>query len=52
MFFGSLLIILGILMLLDRMGIIHGDLWNYFWPILVIALGVSIIFKDRKVIRK
>ena len=48
MFFGVLLIIMGILMFLDRIGVLHGDMWNYFWPTVIIAIGISMIFKDKR----
>ncbi|MFH1687557.1 MAG: DUF5668 domain-containing protein [bacterium] len=48
MFVGSMLLILGLLMLLDRMGIITGDAWDYFWPVAVIALGVSMLFSAKR----
>lgn len=47
MFVGLLLLILGALMLADRMGYIHGDIWDYFIPLAIMALGVSMIFKHR-----
>jgi len=47
MLFGFLLVLFGILMLLDRLGIIYGDVWDYFWPAAVIALGLSMVFKNR-----
>lgn len=48
MFVGVLLLLLGALMLLDKMGIITGDVWDYFWPVALVALGASMIFKDRR----
>ncbi|MDD3732173.1 MAG: DUF5668 domain-containing protein [candidate division Zixibacteria bacterium] len=48
MFFGFLLILIGILLMLDKLGIINGDFWDYFWPVILVALGLSMIFKDRK----
>ena len=48
MFVGILLILLGALMLLERLDIITGSIWGYFWPIAVIALGASMLFKRRK----
>ena len=48
MFVGSLLLLLGALMLLDQLGIITGDAWDYFWPVAVIALGVSLLYGARK----
>ena len=47
MFVGSLLLVLGVLMLLQQMDIIHGGIWEYFWPVAVIALGVSMLFRSR-----
>ena len=48
MLLGFLLLLFGVLMLLDRMHIIYGDVWDYFWPIVVIAFGLSLVFKSRK----
>ena len=47
MFFGALMVLFGLLMLLDRMGYLPGDLWEYFWPLALIALGISIVLKHR-----
>jgi len=52
MFIGALLLVLGTIMLLDRMGIIEGGIWDYFWPIAVIALGISMIYRGRSGSRK
>jgi len=46
MFVGLLLLLLGVLMLLERMGIIYGDVWDYFLPLALVALGASMIFKQ------
>jgi hypothetical protein len=48
MFFGVLLIIMGVLMLLDQLGVLPGDMWDYFWPTVIMAIGVSMIFKDKR----
>lgn len=48
MFLGVLLLILGILLLLREMGLIYGDIWDYVWPIALIALGASMIFKNKR----
>ena len=45
MFVGILLIILGGLMILDRLGIIYGSFWDFFWPAALIALGAHVIIK-------
>lgn len=48
MFIGVLLVLLGALMLLDRLGIISGPVWDYFWPLALVALGVSMIVKNKR----
>jgi hypothetical protein len=45
MFTGVLLLIIGILMILDKMNIIHGSMWEYLVPAALIALGLDFIFK-------
>lgn len=47
MFWGTILLLLGMLMLLDKIGIIRGDIWDFFWPLALIALGVSMMLKHR-----
>jgi len=48
MFVGILLLILGVLMILDRLGIIYGTFWEFFWPAAVIALGAHLIIKHKR----
>jgi len=48
MFIGILLILLGALMILGRLGIIYGSFWDFFWPAAVIALGVHLILKHQR----
>ncbi|HUV31908.1 MAG TPA: DUF5668 domain-containing protein [Acidobacteriota bacterium] len=48
MFIGILLLILGVLLLLERMGIIYGDIWDYFLPVAMVALGVHLILQHRR----
>ncbi|MEW6050794.1 MAG: DUF5668 domain-containing protein [Candidatus Zixiibacteriota bacterium] len=48
MFWGILLLLLGVLMLLSELDIIQGRFWNFFWPALIIAIGVSVIAKHTK----
>ena len=40
------------LMLLDQFNIIRGDMWDYFWPLAIIALGISMVFKNKKTVIK
>ena len=43
LFWGSVLIVLAGLLLLKQMDVIEGDIFGYFWPLLVIAFGVWMI---------
>jgi hypothetical protein len=43
LFWGVILIIVAGLLLLRQMGIIVGDIFGYFWPLLIIALGIWLI---------
>jgi hypothetical protein len=46
LFTGVLLLIIGILMILDKMGIIQGSFWAYLVPAALIALGLEFIIKS------
>ena len=44
MWFGIVLVIVGILLLLKTLGIpIAGNLWGIFWALVLVAIGVSIV---------
>lgn len=45
MFFGLLLIVIGIVFLLENLGIVTGDVWDVIWPLIIILFGVSVIAK-------
>ena len=47
MFVGSLMLLIGMLMLLDRLGYLPGDWWDYFWPLAIMALGISMVLRHR-----
>ncbi len=42
-FWGSLLVLLGILFFLKSAGILVGDVFGWFWPLLIIVFGVWIL---------
>jgi hypothetical protein len=50
-FFALVLIIVGVLALLDVLGIIQieGSLWDYVWPIVLIAFGLSLLWGRHRV---
>jgi hypothetical protein len=43
LFWGSILIILAALLLLKQLNVIAGDIFGYFWPLLIIAFGIWLI---------
>ena len=45
MVIGFGLILVGILFLLDNLGITRGNFWAYIWPVVFILIGISIITK-------
>jgi molybdopterin-binding protein len=40
LFFGSLLVLLGVMLLGINMGVLHNDVWRFFWPFVLVLLGV------------
>ncbi len=43
LFFGPLLVLLGVLFFLKAAGVLPGDVLSWFWPLLIIAVGASIL---------
>lgn len=43
---GSIFIAIGVLMMLNNLGIIHFS-WHDWWPVILIGVGLAIVFKDR-----
>lgn len=43
-FWGTLLILAGVVFLLQNLGILSGSFWNIFWPLVIIAIGVSFLW--------
>ncbi len=48
MFIGMLLILIGVVMFLDHLGYLPGDVWDYILPLALVALGASMVFKNKK----
>ena len=48
MFFGLIILVVGIAFLLKNIDIISGDVWPIIWPSLVVAVGLSILFRRKK----
>jgi len=47
MFWGLFLIIVGGIWLLSNLGYLPSNVWGIFWPLLIIAFGVSAFFGKR-----
>lgn len=47
-FIGSLLVILGSFWLLSNLDLISAELWDVFWPSVVILLGLKMLFWPTK----
>ena len=48
MFVGVMILLIGIVMLLDQLGIIRGSFSDFIVPIALVALGASMIFDKSK----
>lgn len=44
MAFAMIVTIIGFLLLLDKMGVISNEIWSYFWPLLIIVIGLSMMY--------
>ncbi len=54
LFEGLLVIVIGVLLLLNNLHIISFDLWlifSYYWPLLLIAYGLRLIFHNSTLIQ-
>lgn len=47
MFFGIVLVIIGVLLLLNEMNIIYWSFWSYIWPVIIIAVGTRMIIGEK-----
>ena len=48
MFFPLAIIVIGVILLLENIGVITGNVWEWVWPALIIILGASMIWRRRK----
>ncbi|OGY90367.1 MAG: hypothetical protein A3B30_01280 [Candidatus Komeilibacteria bacterium RIFCSPLOWO2_01_FULL_52_15] len=44
MAFAMMVTLIGFLLLLDKLGIISSSVWGFFWPLLIICIGLSMMF--------
>jgi hypothetical protein len=47
MFFGLVLIAVGVFALLVNLGVLSGSLWSYVWPIILVILGLGFLWRRR-----
>lgn len=47
-FVGAVVILVGLIWLLKNAGLIPDDFWRYFWPVLIILVGLKLIVTDKK----
>jgi len=47
MIFGIIIVIIGLIFLLQSLGLITGDTWKIIWPCLIIVIGLGIINRER-----
>jgi hypothetical protein len=52
MFLGIGLVLVGVFLILDKFYIIHGDIWDFIIPIILIALGAEMIFSRKKPLKR
>jgi len=45
MFFGLVLIVIGVVFLLQNLGYLSSDAWKIIWPIIIIVIGLGFLFK-------
>ena len=48
MFVGMLLVLMGVLFLLEQIDVLTDPIWGYFWPLAIVALGISFITDSNK----
>lgn len=45
--FGAALVVIGLVFLLKNLGLMPNIAWDVIWPIVLIVLGLTLIFKKR-----
>lgn len=46
-FWGSLVILIGLILFLEASGIVTGNIWRYFWAVLLILIGIGILVPEK-----
>ena len=45
---GVILVAIGVVALLNKLGVISGSIWSYVWPVILIILGLSFLFRRHR----
>ena len=48
MLFGTIILVIGIALLLQTLGILNNGVWGFFWAILFIVVGVKMTMGNKK----
>jgi len=40
---GAIVVFVGAVFLVRNLGLIHGSVWNFFWPVILIAIGLGLL---------
>ena len=40
---GAIVAFVGAVFLVRNLGLIHGSVWNFFWPVILIAIGLALL---------
>jgi predicted membrane protein len=43
--FGGIVMFVGGVFLLRNLGLLHGSVWQYFWPVMLIAIGLGLLIR-------
>ncbi len=47
MFFGVLILVIGVVFLLKNLGYIGGSVWDIVWPSIIIIAGLAMVFRGK-----
>jgi len=48
MFFGIIILAIGLVLILNALGIVTGSFWTLFWGILFLAIGIRLLVGRKK----
>lgn len=47
MLFGIIILVIGVIFLLQNLGLFTASIWAIFWPVLLIVIGLAVIFRRK-----